>query len=71
MRIQSEGGATITTSKTVPKLAPQESATVELAPSKQPPIGAAVTIRVTVAKVPGEQKTDNNKSEYPVLFERG
>ena len=31
LRIQSEGGEPITTSKTVPKLVPQESATVELA----------------------------------------
>ena len=30
-----------------------------------------MTIRVEVAKVPGEKKTDNNKSEYPALFERG
>ena len=71
LRIQSEGGQSITTSKTVPKLAPQESATVELEPSKQPPIGTAVTIRVVVAKVPGEEKVDNNRSEYPALFERG
>jgi hypothetical protein len=40
-------------------------------PSKQPPIGTAVTIRVVVAKVPGETKVDNNRSEYPALFERG
>jgi hypothetical protein len=71
LRIQSEGGQPITTSKTVPKLAPQESATVALASSKQPPIGTAVTIRVSVAKVPGEEKLDNNRSEYPALFERG
>jgi hypothetical protein len=71
LRIQSEGGQPITTSKTVPKLVPQESATVELAPTKQPPIGTAVTIRVNVAKVPGEEKVDNNRSEYPALFERG
>ena len=36
-----------------------------------PPIGAAVTIEVEVAKVPGEKKTDNNKSSYPTLFARG
>ena len=71
LRIQRESGQPITTSKTVPKLAPQESATVELTPSDRPPIGAAVTIRVLVAKVPGEEKTDNNRSEYPALFEGG
>jgi hypothetical protein len=71
LRIQSGGGQPITTSKTVPKLARQESATVDLVPSKQPPIGTAVTIRVQIAKVPGEQKLDNNRSEYPALFSRG
>ena len=71
VRISAEGGNPITLSKTVPKLAPQESATVELPLDRTPPIGSAVTIRTTVAKVPGEEKTDNNKSEYPALFERG
>jgi hypothetical protein len=71
VRISGGTGNPITLSKTVPKLAPQESATVELPLDKQPPLGAAATIRTTVAKVPGEQKTDNNKSEYPALFERG
>jgi hypothetical protein len=71
VRISSDTGSPITLSKTVPKLAPQESATVELPLDKTPPIGAAVTIRTTVAKVPGETKVDNNRSEYPALFERG
>ena len=31
---------------------------------------AVVTINVTVAAVPGEKKTDNNKSTYPSLFVR-
>jgi hypothetical protein len=71
IRISSDTGNPITLSKTVPKLAPKESATVELPLDKTPPIGAAVTIRATVAKVPGETKVDNNRSEYPALFVRG
>ena len=71
VRISAEGGNPTTVSKTVPKLAPQESATVELPLDRTPPIGSAVTIRTTVAKVPGEEKLDNNRSEYPALFERG
>ena len=71
VRITSEGSDTITLSKTVPKLVPQESASVELPLDRQPPLGAAVTIRTQVAKVPGEQKTDNNRSEYSALFSRG
>ena len=71
LRISGGSGSPITLSKTVPKLAPQESATVELPLDKQPPLDTAATIRTTVAKVPGETKTDNNRSEYPVLFVRG
>jgi hypothetical protein len=71
VRISGETGNPITLSKTVPKLAPQESATVELPLDRTPPTGSAVTIRTTVAKVPGEEKLDNNRSEYPALFERG
>jgi hypothetical protein len=71
VRIASETGSPITLSKTVPKLVPQESATVELPLDRTPPLDTAVTIRSTVAKVPGETKIDNNKSEYPALFSRG
>ena len=71
VRISGESGNPITLSKTVPKLAPQESATVELPLDRTPPTGSAVTIRTTVAKVPGEEKLDNNRSEYPALFSRG
>jgi hypothetical protein len=71
LRIQSESGEPITLSDTIPKLAPQESATAELALDKQPPLDTAVTVRVSVNKVPGEEKVDNNRSDYPVLFARG
>jgi hypothetical protein len=71
VRISGETGNPITLSDTVAKLAPQESATVELPLDRTPPTGTAVTIRTTVAKVPGEEKVDNNRSEYPALFERG
>jgi len=72
MRIQGDdGGDAITLSDTVPKLVPGESATAELPLEEQPPLDTAVTIRVTVARVPGEEKVDNNRSEYPVLFSSG
>jgi hypothetical protein len=50
---------------------PQESAEVELPLDRTPALGAAVTIRTQVAKVPGEEKLDNNRSEYLALFSRG
>ena len=50
---------------------PRPAATANLALEKAPPLGAAVTIRVRVAPVPGEEKTDNNQSEYQALFQEG
>ena len=70
-RITREGADPITTSETIPKVAAGESATAELPLDEQPPLGTAVNIRVQVARVPGEEKMDNNSSEYPALFERG
>ena len=45
-----------------------QTAEASLALGRSPPTGAAVTVKATVAKVPGEQKTDNNTAEYDVLF---
>lgn len=71
LRISREGGDPITTSTTIPQVAAGEAATAELPLEEQPPLDTAVTINVNVARVPGEEKTDNNKSEYPALFSRG
>jgi hypothetical protein len=71
LRITREGGDPITTSETIPKVAAGESATAELPLDEQPPLDTAVEIRVNVAAVPGEEKTDNNSSRYPALFSRG
>jgi hypothetical protein len=35
-----------------------------------PPIGTPVTIEVEVARVPGEEKVDNNKQTYIAIFTR-
>jgi hypothetical protein len=71
MRIIAEGSDPITLSDTVPQLATGQSASVELPLEDQPPLDTAVTIRVNIARVPGEDKVDNNRSEYPALFTRG
>ena len=42
-------------------------ATAEIPLGTRPPLGAA-TVRVLVNKVPGEEKTDNNRGEYDVGF---
>ncbi len=62
------GGAPITLTKTVPRAAKGEKVPVTLALNKPPPLDTIVVISVTVAAVPGEKKTDNNKSSYPSLF---
>jgi hypothetical protein len=71
LKISGGSGSPITLNKTVEKIAKGEKATVELPLNRQPTIGAALTINVTVAAVPGETKTDNNKASYPTLFDQG
>jgi hypothetical protein len=69
--LASGSGSPITINKTVPQVAKGEKATVELPLNREPPLGAVVNVGVTVAAVPGEKKTDNNKSSYPTLFVQG
>jgi hypothetical protein len=71
VRIQPESGDPITLTDTIDQIAPQASATAELALENPPPLGSAVTIRVRVAPVPGEEKTDNNQAEYQAIFNEG
>ena len=71
IQLASGTGSPITLNKTVPQIAKGEKATVELPLNREPPLGAVVNINVTVGKVPGEEKTDNNKSTYPTLFAQG
>jgi hypothetical protein len=64
-------GDTITLQETVPRVAQGETVTVALPLKKEPPIGTALNISVNVARVPGEEKVDNNKATYPALFDQG
>ena len=64
-----EGGdKPIKVSRTVDTVAKGQTAEATLALGQKPPTGAAVTVKATVGKVPGEQKTDNNTASYDVLF---
>ena len=71
VRISGGAGAPITLRRTVPKIAQGTTATPTLSLTRTPPIGAAVTIDVSVAPVPGERKTDNNRAQYNAIFQRG
>jgi hypothetical protein len=67
----SGSGTPITLTKTVPQIAKGQKVPVELPLNREPPLGTVVNISVTVAAVPGEKKTDNNKATYPTLFVQG
>jgi hypothetical protein len=67
-----EGGdKPIKVSRTVDTVARGQTAEATVPLGQKAPTGAAVTVKVTVAKVPGEEKTDNNTAEYDVLFTEG
>jgi hypothetical protein len=65
------GGDPITLTDTIDAIAPKASAVANLALEDPPPLGTAVTIRVQVQPVPGEEKTDNNRADYQAIFEEG
>jgi hypothetical protein len=71
LKIARDSGTPITLNKTVQKVAKGEKATVTLPLNSKPPAETALTITVNVAAVPGETKTDNNKSSYSTLFSSG
>jgi hypothetical protein len=58
------GGKTIKGEKTVGTIAKGQTATADVKLSGKLTAGSTVTIDVEVAKVPGEEKTDNNKATY-------
>jgi len=63
------GGRTITARKTVAQTKAGSPAEVDIPLGQTPPIGTA-TVDVVVAAVRGEQKTDNNRQRYTVIFTR-
>ena len=67
--LQGGTGKDITGKKSVDTIAQGESAEVNVPLSRKPTAGEVYTVNVAVAAVPGEKKTDNNKSTYNVLFE--
>ena len=63
-----EGGDSITLEKAIDEIAAGETKAVEIPLTDQPATGQNVPITVEVEPVPGEEKTDNNVSEYSVIF---
>ena len=68
---RTSGGSPLTLTKTVPRATKGEKVTVTLPLNRRPPLDTTLNISVTVAAVPGELVTANNKSSYPSLFTQG
>ncbi len=64
------GGDAVRAEKSLDTIAAGETKPVEIPITEQPPTGQNVPINVTVAKVPGEEKLDNNKASYSAIFTR-
>ncbi len=63
-------GRTISGRRTVPESKRGSETNVSIRLDRAPPTDTASEVRVAVAKVPGEQKTDNNRQTYSALFKR-
>ncbi len=71
VNVRLKGGASnIPARRTVAQTKAGSPAEVAIPLGKPPPFGSAVTVDVSIAAVPGEKKTDNNRQSYTVLFQR-
>ena len=64
-------GKPLAREQTIPLIAAGTQKVVAIPLAATPPLGRPITIRVNIKAVPGEKKTDNNRSSYDALFERG
>lgn len=55
-----------TVEKAIPSIEKGQQQSVTLPGPKSPTFGEASVVKVEVVPVPGEEKTDNNRAEYPV-----
>jgi CARDB protein len=65
-----QGADAIEGEDTIPEIAAGEQKPVTIPLTKNPPTGQNVPIKVRVKPVAGESVTDNNESEYTVIFTR-
>jgi hypothetical protein len=68
--IRGGGTKTITARRRIPQTTAGANAEATIPLSQAPPIGTPVTITVAVARVPGEEKVDNNRQQYTAIFTR-
>ena len=66
-----QGGDAIKLEETLDEIAAGETEDREIPLAEQPPTGPErARSRSSVEPVPGEEKTDNNKAEFPAIFTR-
>jgi hypothetical protein len=66
--VKATGAKAITATKTIGQTKSKTDSTVNIPLGAAPPAGSPTTLSVLIAKVPGEKKTDNNRSSYTVIF---
>lgn len=65
-----KGTGAVKADKLLDTIAAGETKAVDIPLTNPPPTGQNVPIDVTIAGVPGETKTDNNKASYTAIFTR-
>ncbi|MGZ8635302.1 MAG: hypothetical protein ACXWZZ_15780, partial [Solirubrobacteraceae bacterium] len=68
--VKATGAKAIAATKTIAQTKAKNEATVNIPLGQAPPAGVPTTVTVSIAKVPGETKVDNNRSSYTVIFVR-
>ena len=63
-------GEPIELEERIPEIAAGQTRTVNVPLSRTPPAGQPVTIRIDIARVPGEETSDNNRGSFPAVFSR-
>lgn len=64
------GGKNVSQTKTIGQTKTKAESTVNIPLGQAPSVGVGTTLTVSIAKVPGETNTDNNNSEYSIIFTR-
>jgi hypothetical protein len=68
--ISGGSGDPIELEETLDAINPGETKIVNVPLAETPPIGEPVDIKVKIAAVPGEEKTDNNEGDFTAIFAR-
>ncbi|CAB4914303.1 unannotated protein [freshwater metagenome] len=68
VKLTTPGQAAITAKKTVNETQPGAESEVAIPLPKVPASGSAGQLTVSIARVPGEENTDNNSAQYTILF---